>query len=83
MTTWNPSRTFPTEVGEYHAVLDPHSACPSMRRYWNGQYWSSPYSIKWPQHLQDKCKKESCIFQPAWLSKEDTDNLPIPKNHWH
>ena len=83
MHNWNPSRTFPTEVGEYHAVLDPRSACPSMRRYWNGKHWSNSYSTRWPQHLQDKCKKEYCEFQPAWLSKEDTENLRIPNSPWY
>ena len=75
MSKWNPSCTFPTEIGEYHAVLDPQSASKSMRRFWNGKTWSAPYSIYWDKHLQEKAKKEACQFQPAWLSLEDTAKL--------
>jgi hypothetical protein len=52
----------PAVPGEYYAAMEPRDCARTARRWWNGEYWSSPYHTFWPAHLKSRSQNERCQF---------------------
>ncbi|GBG14523.1 uncharacterized protein NMK_2122 [Novimethylophilus kurashikiensis] len=64
---WKAPGATPATVGEYLAALEPASADPGNRRWWNGKSWSKPYNVCWPEELKAQARAELDDFFPYWV----------------
>lgn len=63
---WNPPETHPDTVGEYAAALEPAYVLPDIRRWWDGECWSNPYSVNAAPKTKERIRKEKSQFFVYW-----------------
>lgn len=68
---WNPLGSVPPVVGEYRAVLEPDTAKPTSRRWWNGSTWSEPYHTDWDAQTIANCRATPSDFLPYWAPNSE------------